>query len=48
MVLVCGRCELKRVAFETGDRAPEALRVRLKLKLREVVLEADAREYRTD
>ena len=25
VVLVCGRCELKKVAFETGDRAPEAL-----------------------
>jgi len=25
VVLVCGRCDLKRRAFETGDRAPEAL-----------------------
>jgi len=25
VVLVCGRCDLKRQAFETGDRAPEAL-----------------------
>jgi glycerate kinase len=25
VVLVCGRCELKRRAFETGDRSPEAL-----------------------
>ncbi len=25
VALVCGRCELKRKAFETGDRAPEAL-----------------------
>jgi glycerate kinase len=25
VVLVCGRCDLKRKAFETGDRAPEAL-----------------------
>ncbi|HLY09129.1 MAG TPA: glycerate kinase [Planctomycetota bacterium] len=25
VVLVCGRCELKRRAFETGDRAPDAL-----------------------
>ncbi|MBI3857972.1 MAG: glycerate kinase [Planctomycetes bacterium] len=25
VVLVCGRCELKRRAFETGDRAPGAL-----------------------
>src|SRR5262249_53722173 len=25
VVLVCGRCELKRHAFETGDRSPEAL-----------------------
>lgn len=25
VVLVCGRCDLKRTAFETGDRAPEAL-----------------------
>jgi len=25
VALVCGRCDLKRKAFETGDRAPEAL-----------------------
>jgi glycerate kinase len=25
VVLVCGRCELRKAAFETGDRAPEAL-----------------------
>jgi len=25
VVLVCGRCELKKLAFETGDRAPGAL-----------------------
>jgi len=25
VVLVCGRCELKRTAFETGDCSPEAL-----------------------
>jgi glycerate kinase len=25
VALVCGRCELKRKAFETGDRSPEAL-----------------------
>lgn len=25
VALVCGRCDLKRRAFETGDRAPEAL-----------------------
>lgn len=25
VVLVCGRCELKKLAFETGDRAPSAL-----------------------
>jgi len=25
VVLVCGRCELKKRAFETGDRSPEAL-----------------------
>jgi len=25
VVLVCGRCDLKRKAFETGDRAPAAL-----------------------
>jgi len=25
VVLVCGRCELGKLAFETGDRAPEAL-----------------------
>lgn len=25
VVVVCGRCELKRPAFETGDRSPEAL-----------------------
>src|SRR5204863_9741199 len=25
VVLVCGRCDIKRRAFETGDRAPEAL-----------------------
>lgn len=25
VVLVCGRCDLKRRAFETGDRSPEAL-----------------------
>jgi len=31
-----------------GDRAPEALRIRLKLRLREVVMEADAREFRVE
>ncbi|WP_163509347.1 mycothiol system anti-sigma-R factor [Fodinicola acaciae] len=31
-----------------GDRAPESLKVRLKLKLREVVIEADRREYRAE
>jgi glycerate kinase len=25
VVLVCGRCELPRIAFETGERSPEAL-----------------------
>lgn len=25
VVLVCGRCDLRRKAFETGDRAPQAL-----------------------
>ena len=25
VVLVCGRCDLRKLAFETGDRAPEAL-----------------------
>ncbi len=31
-----------------GDRAPESLRIRLKLKLREIVIEAEAREYRAE
>lgn len=31
-----------------GDRAPESLRVKLKLRLREVVIEADAREFRAE
>ncbi|GAA1670659.1 mycothiol system anti-sigma-R factor [Fodinicola feengrottensis] len=31
-----------------GDRAPESLRIRLKLKLREVVIEAEVREYRAE
>jgi hypothetical protein len=25
VVLVCGRCDLKRTAFETGERSPAAL-----------------------
>jgi len=31
-----------------GDRAPESLKIRLKLKLREVVIDADTREYRAE
>jgi mycothiol system anti-sigma-R factor len=31
-----------------GDRAPESLKIKLKLKLREVVIEADRREYRAE
>jgi mycothiol system anti-sigma-R factor len=31
-----------------GDRAPESLRIRLKVRLREVVIEADAREFRAE
>jgi mycothiol system anti-sigma-R factor len=39
-VLVARRCG--------GDVAPEALRARLKVKLREVVVEADAREFQAE